>query len=68
MMGTDAQALAGRDYRVGQDRRGRWLVMEREGRGGGMFASREAALRYAHSESALYDGAVVLAKEPIGFV
>ena len=34
-------------YLVGQDRAGRWLAMEAQGSGGGMFPSREAAMEFA---------------------
>ena len=60
--------LGALSYRVGQDRAGRWLAMEVSGRGGGMFASREAAMRFALAETADRPGSVTLATEPLGFV
>lgn len=56
-----------RTYRVGQDRAGRWLAMEAQGRGGGMFPSREAAMRFAGSETAWRDGAVSEPGRPMAF-
>ena len=35
---------------IGQDLRGNWVVAEVRQRGGGIFLSREAALKYAASE------------------
>ena len=57
-----------RSYCVGQDRAGRWLAMEASGRGGGMFVSREAAMRFALAETADRRGSVTLALEPLAFV
>ena len=56
-----------RTYRVGRDRAGRWLAMETSGRGGGMFTSQEAAMRFAQAETARRPGAVMVSGEPIGF-
>lgn len=36
---------------VGQDADGRWVAVEIHGRGGGLFSSRVAALRYAAFET-----------------
>ncbi len=54
-------------YMVGQDRAGRWLAMEAKGRGGGMFSSREAAMRFAGSQTAWRDGAVSEPGRPMAF-
>ncbi len=54
-------------YQVGQDHAGRWLAMEARGRGGGMFCSREAAMRFAGSQTAWRDGAVSEPGRPLGF-
>ena len=67
MMQDSDGAAARRMYKVGRDRAGRWLAMEVEGRGGGMFASREAALRFAGSETEWRPGAVREAESPIAF-
>jgi hypothetical protein len=50
---------------VGQDREGHWVVLETHGLGGGLFASREAALRYAVSETSHRTNAVQIATEPV---
>jgi hypothetical protein len=36
---------------VGQDCRGNWVVQEQSGNCGGLFASRDAALRYVRDEN-----------------
>lgn len=43
---------------VGQDQEGYWLAIETHGRGGGVFISREAALKYAEFETDHRRGAV----------
>ena len=40
----------GRRFIVGQDGHGLWLAVKADGRGGGLFVSKEAAVRYAASE------------------
>ena len=59
--------LGARSYRVGQDRAGRWLAVELMGRGGGMFVTREAAMRFARIETSYRPGAVIVASEPVWF-
>ena len=49
------------DFIVGQDGDGHWLAVETHGRGGGLFATRDAALRYARDETGRRPGAVALA-------
>jgi hypothetical protein len=46
---------------IGQDGSGYWVVVEAHGRSGGIFCSKDAALRFAKSETAdrLADCAVV---------
>lgn len=39
-------------FLVGRDADGHWLAIETHGRGGGIFADRSAALRYAAAETA----------------
>ena len=46
------------NFLVGRDRRGRWAVSATSGQAGGIFVSREAALRYARLETARRPGAV----------
>lgn len=50
---------------VGQNRRGQWLVVDGCGAGGGIFASREAAMRYAAAQTNRRPRAVRLAGSPI---
>lgn len=54
-------------FLVGQDREGHWLAVERHGLAGGIFATREAALRYATDESRRRPGAVRLTRRAIAF-
>ena len=54
-----------RTFRVGQDREGRWLVVESNGASGGIFASRDAALHYAAFESGHVPGAIILWPKPL---
>ena len=50
---------------VGQDQQGRWLAVETRHLGGGLFKSRQDALRYADFETGHRPGAVELAKVPL---
>lgn len=52
-------------FLVGCDRDGRWLAVETHGLGGGLFTSRDAALRYASFETDRRAGAVTVVSEPI---
>jgi hypothetical protein len=47
-------------FMVGQDRRGNWVVQDQKGMRGGLFVSREAALRYVRSENGFKPQAVVM--------
>ena len=58
---------AAHQFLVGQDREGHWLAVETHGLGGGIFASRAAALHYALGETAKRPGAVTLAPQPIAW-
>ena len=58
----DASRIA---FLVGQDGEGQWLAVETHGLGGGIFRSRDRALRYARDESHGLPGAVRFADEPI---
>lgn len=53
------------DFLVGQDGAGHWLAVETHGRGGGIFNSRDKAVRYARDESHGFPGAVRFAEAPI---
>jgi hypothetical protein len=46
-------------FLVGQDERGNWIAMDAEKREGGIFVSREAALKYAAAETGHGAGRVV---------
>ncbi|GGC70267.1 hypothetical protein [Chelatococcus reniformis] len=50
---------------VGRDAEGHWIAAETEGRAGGLFSDREAALRYAAFETGHRRGAVALVANPI---
>lgn len=45
---------------VGQDCRGNWVVQEQSGNCGGLFVSRDAALRYVRDENRDRRGSVVM--------
>jgi hypothetical protein len=47
-------------FMVGQDKRGNWVVQDQKGMCGGLFISREAALRYVRSENGFQPRAVVM--------
>ncbi len=47
-------------FMIGQDERGNWVVQDLRGICGGMFVSREAALRYVRSENGNRPQAVVM--------
>ena len=53
------------NFLVGKDRRGRWAVAASRGEAGGIFVSRDAALRYARLESGRRPGAVRQTSSPI---
>lgn len=52
-------------FLVGQDGEGHWLAVEIHGLGGGIFTSRDKALRYARDESHGLPGAVRFADGPV---
>lgn len=54
-------------FLVGHDEAGRWLALEDHGLAGGIFASKEAALRYASVETHRRPGGVRLARRAISF-
>ncbi|ARN81976.1 hypothetical protein [Methylocystis bryophila] len=51
---------------IGQDPKGHWIVAESRKRFGGMFATREAALKYAAVEWGLDPQRVRWSNEPLG--
>jgi|HubBroStandDraft_4_1064222.scaffolds.fasta_scaffold588703_1 hypothetical protein len=52
---------------VGQDHSGHWVVTETHGLYGGIFCSKEAALRFAKFESAARPGDCALTSERLEF-
>ncbi len=58
-------AATNHTFVVGQDGEGHWLAVETHGLGGGLFASKAAAMHYALFEAEGRANAVVLAIEPL---
>ena len=54
-----------RHFQVGRDREGFWIAVETRGRGGGYFASLDAALHYARLTAGREPGGVTLATRPL---
>jgi hypothetical protein len=55
------------NFLVGQDVDGHWLALESHGLAGGIFKSREEALRYAMAETAHHVEAVHIVDQPLHF-
>jgi hypothetical protein len=47
-------------FMIGQDHHGNWVVRDQKGTSGGLFVSRQAALRYVRSESGYRPRALVV--------
>jgi hypothetical protein len=47
-------------FMIGRDGRGNWVVQDQEGMAGGLFVTRDAALRYVRSENGYQPRAVVM--------
>ena len=47
-------------FRVGQNRRGNWVVRDQKGVCGGLFVTRDAALRFVRAENGYQPQAVVM--------
>ena len=47
-------------FMVGQNRRGNWVVRDQKGVCGGLFVTRDAALRFARAENGYQPQAVVI--------
>ena len=62
-----AAAGAPLSYLVGQDGEGHWVAVETGGRAGGIFRSRQDAIRYACVETGCRPADVKLAAGPIPF-
>jgi hypothetical protein len=52
-------------FTIGRDSRGRWTALGAGGRCGGIFRSKDAAIRYARSEAGRSPGAVCLTSAPL---
>ena len=63
---TRAIVLEPPHYLVGPDAVGHWLAVETHGSGGGIFVTRDAALRYARGETGRREGAVDLVERLLG--
>jgi hypothetical protein len=50
-------------FMLGQDLRGNWVVQEQKGARGGLFADREAALRFIRAEAGRQPRAIVMVSE-----
>ncbi|OSI71067.1 hypothetical protein BSZ22_12665 [Bradyrhizobium canariense] len=59
VVGTRPDTAEGPVVFVGRDRRGNWVVRERNGTFGGLFLSRAQALKYALSENGYHPGAII---------
>jgi hypothetical protein len=60
-------AQAPLSYLVGQDGHGHWVAVETGGRAGGIFRTRQDAIRYACIETGCRPDDVRLSAEPIPF-
>jgi hypothetical protein len=47
-------------FMIGQDRHGNWVVQDQKGIAGGLFVTRDAALRYVRAENGYQPRAVVM--------
>ena len=52
---------------VGQDEDGHWVAVESQGRGGGIFINREAAVKYAAFETGQHSDAVRCSNKTLAF-
>jgi hypothetical protein len=50
---------------IGQDEQGHWVALDAAGREGGLFASREAALKYVAAETGRRRPTAMLAAKPL---
>jgi hypothetical protein len=50
---------------IGQDEQGHWVAMDSQGREGGFFVSREAALKYVAAETGRRRGAALFSAKPL---
>jgi hypothetical protein len=59
------RGVADLQFVVGQDEEGHWVAMEANGGGGGLFVNREAAVKYAESETGRRSAVLVFANAPV---
>jgi hypothetical protein len=52
-------------FYIGQNRKGRWVVRESEGRSGGLFLFKQWAVRFARRQSEPFGCAIMFLAEPI---
>lgn len=52
-------------FLVGRNRAGQWIALQAQGLAGGIFASREAALHYASTETDRQPGAIEITDAPL---
>jgi hypothetical protein len=52
-------------FYIGQNRKGRWVVREAEGRSGGVFLFKQWAVRFARRQSEPFGCAIMFLSEPI---
>ena len=52
-------------FTIGQDSRGNWVVQDQKGICGGLFADRDAALRFVRAENGYYPAIVVMVSNNI---
>ncbi len=54
-------------FTIGQDKAGHWVVLEAHGRRGGIFVDKQAAIRYADSETPHRPNAIHFSEKPLNF-
>ncbi|WP_374545991.1 hypothetical protein [Rhodoblastus sp.] len=52
-------------FTIGQDLQGRWIAVDSRGQDGGIFTSREAALRYVAEQTGRRRGAALFSSTPL---
>jgi hypothetical protein len=55
------------NFVIGQDGSGHWILVETHGLYGGIFCSKDAALRFASFETADRKGVLTITSEPLEF-
>ena len=52
-------------FMIGRDHRGNWVVQDQKGTRGGLFADRDAAMRFVRFESGDWPHAFIMVSEPL---